>query len=155
LSTENLQETQENQEEEVRQNSPDEEFDRIVATFTIPENIDPILLEAWLRREKKAFLEKQHLETGTPVQARSPSLPLTYATYLSVVMMSVVILLGLLNGTDPSLILPKAFLVMILFFGFGFIIGFIIDNSVRESVREMVREVIHRSERKEEQSASQ
>ena len=124
----------------------------MIATFTIPENIDPILLEAWLRRERKAFLQKQEREAETPTQAKTASLPLAYATYLSMVVMMVVIFLGLLNGTESALILRKAFLVMILFFGIGFIIGWVIDNSLHESVREMVREVIHRSGTKEAES---
>ena len=137
---------------EIRENSLDDEFRRIIATFTIPENIDPILWEAWLRREKKAFLQKHHLETETSAQAKRTSLPFTYAAYLSILVMMIVIFLGLLGGTEPSLILEKVFLVMILFFGVGFLIGRIIDNSVHESVRELVREVVHRSENKETES---
>jgi uncharacterized membrane protein YciS (DUF1049 family) len=147
LSTENLQETQEN--------SQEDEFDRMIATFTIPENIDPILLEAWLRREKKAFLQKQELEAGPPIQAKTTSLPFTYATYLSMVVMMVVIFLGLLNGTESAVILRKVFLVMILFFGVGFLIGWVIDTSLHESVREMVLEVVHRSRENEAQTSSQ
>ena len=153
LSTENLQETPQGNKEVHENSSLEEEFERMIATFTIPENIDPILLEAWLRREKKAFLQKQEREAETfNAQVKTASLPFTYATYLSMVVMMVVIFLGLLNGTESALILRKAFLVMILFFGIGFIIGWVIDNSLHESVREMVREVIHRSGTKEAES---
>ena len=124
----------------------------MIATFTIPENIDPILLEAWLRREKKAFLKKQEREAESSSQVKTASLPFAYATYLAMVVMMVVIFLGLLNGTESALILRKVFLVMILFFGVGFLIGWVIDNSLHESVREMVREVIHRSGSKEVES---
>jgi len=124
----------------------------MIATFTIPENIDPILLEAWLRREKKAFLQKQEREAEIPTEAKTASLPFSYATYLSMVVMMVVIFLGLLNGTESALILRKAFLVMFLFFGIGYVIGWVIDNSLHESVRAMVLEVIQRSEKKEVES---
>ena len=144
LSTENLQENQEIP--EVHEHSPDEEFERMVSTFTIPENIDPILLEVWLRREKKAFLAKQQT-AGVPRQVPPLNLPLTYAAYLSIVVTIVVILLGLLGGIESDLILKKAFPVMLLFFGIGYLIGWIINNSIHESVREMVREVIRRSEK--------
>jgi len=130
----------------------DDEFNRLIASFTIPENMDPVLLEAWLRREKKAFLRKYHLEAEILPPAKPASLPFTYAGYLSVLVMMVAILLGLLNGTESDLILKKAFPIMFLFFGVGFFIGKIIDNSVHESVKEMVREVIHRSENKEVKS---
>ena len=147
LSTENLQETQEKTKD--HENSLNEEFNRIIATFTIPENIDPILLEAWLRREKKAFLHKHHLETESCLQPPKTSLPFTYAGYLSVLTMMVIILLGLLNGTEPSQILQHVFLIMIFFFGIGFLFGWIIDNSIHESVRAMVLEVVHRSGKNE------
>ena len=127
----------------------------MIATFTIPENIDPILLEAWLRRERKAFLQKQEREAETPTQTKTASLPLSYATYLSMVVMMVVVFLGLLNGTESALILRKAFLVMFLFFGLGYAIGWVIDNSLHESVREMVLEVIHRSRENETPASSQ
>ena len=122
----------------------------MIATLTIPENIDPILLEAWLRREKKAFLQKKHLDAATPQQAPSASLPFTYGAYLAVLVMIVAILLGLLGGTEPDQILQKAFFIMILFFGIGFIIGWIVDNCVRESAREMVLEVVRRGMKNEE-----
>ena len=143
LSAESLQETPGSA--EVRENSLEKEFERMIATFTIPENIDPILLEAWLRREKKAFLQKQEREAEISTQAKAASLPFAYATYLSMVVMMVVIFLGLLNGTESALILRKVFLVMILFWGVGFLIGWVIDNSLHESVREMVLEVVRRS----------
>ncbi len=117
----------------------------MVATFAIPKNIDPVLLEAWLRRERKAFLEK-HLGTEIPPAPKTAPLPLTYAGYLSMVVMIIVILLGLLDGTEPAQILQKAFFAMLCFFGIGFLIGFLIDTSVRESAREMVLEVVRRSE---------
>ncbi len=117
----------------------------MVATFAIPKNIDPILLEAWLRRERKAFLQK-HLGAEIPPAPQTAPLPLAYAGYLSMTVMIMVILLGLLSGTEPAQILQKAFYVMICFFGIGFLIGFLINSSVRESAREMVLEVVRRSE---------
>ena len=107
-----------------------------------------MLLDAWLRREKKAFLQKNFgVETSAPPP--KASLPLTYGGYLSMTIMIMVILLGLLGGTTPDEILRKAFLAMICFFGIGFLIGLILDNSVRESAREMVLEVVKRSEMNE------
>ena len=125
-----------------------DEFNRTIASLEIPKNVDAVLLDAWLRREKKAFLQKNFDVESSSAQSKA-SLPLTYGGYLSMTVMIMVILLGLLSGTMPDEILRKAFLAMICFFGIGYLIGWILDNSVRESAREMVLEVVKRSEMNE------
>ena len=125
-----------------------EDFNRTIASLEIPKNVDSVLLGAWLRREKRAILQKKFGVETSPTSPRG-SLSLTYGGYLSMTVMIMVILLGLLSGTMPDEILRKAFFVMVCFFGIGFLIGWILENSVRESAREMVLEVVRRSEMSE------
>ncbi len=118
-------------------------FDQVLQNIAIPQNIDPVLLQLWIQREKREFDKREKGVTGP-----RPSKPLCFffASYLAVVVMIMGVLLGLLGGIEPHLLLRKTLVSMLVFAGIGFLIGMIAENCVSESARELVREVVRRSE---------
>lgn len=138
------------QDEEKRKMERD--FEEMLSTFVIPDNIDPVLLEVWMRREKEAFFKKRRGEDvpSLPRSGRKGSFAMLFASYLSVLVMIILILFGMIAGTHPEILLKKVFLMMVCFFILGYIVGIIVDNCISESARAMIRELIKRSHEAQE-----
>lgn len=122
-----------------------EEFDALIRTLKVPKNIDPVLLDLWLKREKEFYLQRKR-QTQKESDKTSRSLAFVFSGFLAIVVMIVVILLGLLNGEVSSFLLHKTFWAMVCFAALGFFIGHFTEKSVCESAREMIKEVVQRSD---------
>jgi len=101
--------------------------------------IDPLIL----RFLQKKY-EKQNKKEEIPaVQGRQ--MGAYYAALLGVGAMLLVILLGILRGTDVDLILVTSSRTLLVFSVIGFIAGKIAEMCVRESAKSMIREMLRRS----------
>ena len=100
---------------------------------------DPLIL----RFLQKKY-EKQNKKEEIPaVQGRQ--MGAYYAALLGVGAMLLVILLGILRGTDVDLILVTSSRTLLVFSVIGFIAGKIAEMCVRESAKSMIRDMLRRS----------
>ncbi|MGL6196666.1 MAG: hypothetical protein ACRC2T_17780 [Thermoguttaceae bacterium] len=140
--------------------SPEEEVDEIIGSIHVPEGIDPVLLSLWLKRERTSLLRKieEKLEKKNPKAVikhqespKKQSLSVIYASFVTISVMIVVILLGLINRDAPILILRKIAVAMPGFCVIGFIFGIITEKCVNQSAKQLVEEVVKRSDEYKQQ----
>ena len=100
--------------------------------------IDPLILR---------LLEKKY-EKPSPSQeqpAKTQQLGLLYAAYIGISAMVIVILLGVLRGTDVDEILVTACRSLLIFCGIGFVTGKIAEMCVHESAKSMIEDMLRRT----------
>ena len=105
--------------------------------------IDPLLLELL---QQKADLKMAANKKIDQTQTKPYDFPLITASYISVAVMVLIILLGLFRGKEINLILTNAFLGLIIFFGVGFCFGKILDLILKESSKTLIKEMLVRTE---------
>ena len=101
--------------------------------------IDPLILR---------LLEKKYEKPSFPSQeqpAKTRQLGLLYAAYIGISAMVIVILLGILRGTEVDEILVTACRSLLIFCGIGFITGKIAEMCVHESAKSMVQDMLRRT----------
>ncbi|MDR1957481.1 MAG: hypothetical protein LBQ54_00255 [Planctomycetaceae bacterium] len=111
--------------------------------------IDPLLLELLQEKTDKA---EQPEPVKPPVIVKFPVL---IAAYIGMAMMILVILLGLLQGSEVDLILTNACHTLLIFYGVGYVVGKILDEVLHESSKAMLREMIRRAENRGNTSSPQ
>ncbi|MDR3181971.1 MAG: hypothetical protein LBT89_03475 [Planctomycetaceae bacterium] len=123
----------------------------------VPPNIDPRLLEIWIRREQDE-VERRKRKYLPPPAHYGRKLSLVFAAVIGIGVMCLSIILGLVQGKEADVILKttcKAFL----FYTFaGFFAGIIAEYCVTDSVETLLREIYRRSRETEvitEEAASE
>jgi len=93
------------------------------------------------------LLQKKYESPAAP-QEKAPVKPrrlcLLYATFLGIGAMVMVLLIGILRGTDADFILAGSGRALLVFCGIGFIAGMIAEMCIRESAKSMIREMLQR-----------
>ena len=118
-------------------------FDQLLGSIPIPANIDPVLLDAWVEKEKREIYAEEDKQKRPNKNIRS--LGKVFAVYVGVLAMILSILLGLMQGLAAQDILDTACRILIFFGILGFFSGLVAEYIVRESVVTVVREVVDRS----------
>lgn len=133
--------------ENAQASSPEQErmevvFDQLLGTFSVPKDMDPVLLETWAERERR---ERGENVEEKPVPKQSQPLFLLFAAYIGVLGMILTILLGLWHGREAPLVLDAAIRNLLLFAAIGAFAGLVAEYAINESVETIVREVVGRS----------
>ena len=112
----------------------------------IPPNIDPRLLELWIEREH-AEIESKRRERDPPreVNECGRSLERLFPAYIGITVMCLTIVLGLIQGKEPSEILQMTCIAFLVYGVIGYIVGIIMERCVNDSVETLLREVIARN----------
>ncbi|MDR3234074.1 MAG: hypothetical protein LBT46_10505 [Planctomycetaceae bacterium] len=110
----------------------------------IPLNIDPRLLEIWLRREQDEIARRQKKYVPPPVHY-GQKLSLVFAAVVGIGVMCMTIILGLVQGKEPEVILATTCKVFLFYTLAGYFTGIIAEYCVTDSVETLLREIIKRS----------
>ncbi|GHT40545.1 hypothetical protein FACS189443_1030 [Planctomycetales bacterium] len=111
----------------------------------IPPNIDPKLLEIWLRREHEK-IEHRNIKYVTPPTKFGRKLSLMFSAYIGIGVMCLSIVLGLVQGKEPNAILQTTCVVFLVYTIAGFFVGIIAEYCVTDSVETLLREIVRRTQ---------
>lgn len=125
--------------------SPEARFEKMLSEIEIPENIDPELLNIWLERERRNFINREEPEIPLS-QPGGYSLNRTLAAFIGVLGMITTIALGLVRGEASDLLLCSACFSLFFYAGLGFLAGLIAEYCIRESTEVLAREIVTKSE---------
>lgn len=114
-------------------------------SLEIPPGIDPRLLELWLFREREKTEKQERLGTKS---GKRPGRKLTwlFAAYIGIVVMCLAIVLGWLQGKEPTEILQFTCWAFLFYTIFGFFVGLIAEYCITDSVETLLREILRRHE---------
>ena len=110
----------------------------------IPLNIDPGLLALWMQREQDA-IEQKRRKFIKPPRKYGRSLNRLFAAYIGIAVMCLSVLLGLIQGYDPTTILQTACVAFLVYTILGAFVGFIAERCVNDSVETLLRDIVNRS----------
>jgi len=110
----------------------------------IPSNIDPRLLALWTQREEEE-IERRRRKYVKPPTKNGRKLDRLFAAYIGIAVMCLSIVLGLVQGLDPTIILETACIVFLVYIVIGFFVGTIAERCVDDSVESLLREIVKRS----------
>ncbi len=113
-------------------------------SLEIPANIDPRLLELWFHREREA-LEKGTTPPERKESERNRKLTWLFASYVGILVMCLVIVLGLLRGLATEEILTQTCQAFLIYTILGFLAGWIVEYCVADSVESLLRELVRKS----------
>ena len=125
-------------------------FDEAVAlqaqfeALDIPPNIDPGLLALWMQREQDA-IERQRRKFVKPPRKYGRSLNRLFAAYIGIAVMCLSVLLGLIQGFEPTTILKTACVTFLVYTVLGAFVGLIAERCVNNSVETLLRDIVNRS----------
>ena len=133
--------------------SPVEKNDSFVASTSfqeqfealdIPSNIDPHLLALWIQREQEE-IERGQRKSIKPPANKGRKLEHLFAAYIGITVMCLSVVLGLIQGFDPTTILQTTCIVFSVYTVIGFFVGTIAERCVEDSVESLLREIVKRS----------
>jgi len=110
----------------------------------IPPNIDPQLLALWMQRERDE-IERRKRKFVKPPRRYGRSLNRLFAAYIGIAVMCLSILLGLIQGHEPTAILMTACIAFLVYTILGAFVGLIAERCVSDSVETLLRDIVHRS----------
>ena len=116
----------------------------------IPPGIDPRLLALWFQREQDEIDSKKRKYVKPP-QKYGRSLKRLFPAYIGIAIMCLSILLGLIQGREPTAILQTACIVFLIYTVIGFFVGIIAERCVNDSTESLLREIVNRSREAEKQ----
>ena len=112
----------------------------------IPPNIDPRLLALWIERENDAIeRERKKNEPPSSVKKCGRSLVRLFPAYIGIAVMCLTILLGLIQGQEPTAILQAACIAFLVYTIAGMFVGMILERCVNDSVETLLRDIVKRS----------
>jgi len=133
----------------VEQNEYAAEVSAMQAEFEalhIPSNIDPRLLSLWMEREQETIEREQQKTMPPPLPEQSGrSLTRLFPAYIGIAVMCLAIVLGLLQGQEPTAILQTACITFLVYTTLGFFVGMIVEHCVSDSVETLLRDIVQRS----------
>jgi len=110
----------------------------------IPSNIDPHLLALWMQREQDEIERKQR-KFVKPPRKHGRSLNRLFAAYVGIAVMCLAIVLGLVQGLEPTAILKTACIAFLVYTIIGAFVGLIAERCVNDSVETLLRDIVNRS----------
>jgi len=110
----------------------------------IPPNIDPHLLALWMQREQDA-IERKNRKQVKPPRKYGRSLNRLFAAYIGIAVMCLAIVLGLIQGLEPTAILKTACIAFLVYTIIGAFVGSIAERCVNDSVETLLRDIVNRS----------
>jgi len=110
----------------------------------IPSNIDPHLLALWMQREQDEIERKQR-KFVKPPRKYGRSLNRLFAAYVGIAVMCLAIVLGLVQGLEPTAILKTACIAFLVYTIIGAFVGLIAERCVNDSVETLLRDIVNRS----------
>ncbi|MCL2005162.1 MAG: hypothetical protein FWG73_03260 [Planctomycetaceae bacterium] len=112
----------------------------------IPKDIDPTLLALWIEREQHMIkLKEQRGQPPPPPKTFGRSLSRLFPAYIGIAVMCFSIILGVLQGKEPTLVLQIACIAFLVYTVIGFFVGIVAEYCVTESVETLLRDVVKRS----------
>lgn len=124
---------------------PDESYVHQFETLEVPPGIDPLLLELWYHREREA-LKKGKPPEKKPYEGRTRKLTWLFASYIGILVMCLVIVLGMIQGRETQEILKQTCQAFLVYAVIGFFAGWIAEYCVAESVSTLLREAVRKME---------
>ena len=119
-------------------------FQEQFEALDIPSNIDPHLLALWIQREQEEIERRQRKEIKPPAK-NGRRLERLFAAYIGIAVMCLSVVLGLIQGFDPTVILQTTCIVFLVYTVIGFFVGMIAERCVEDSVESLLREIVKRS----------
>ena len=113
-------------------------------SLDIPLNIDPHLLAIWMQREQDA-IERKKRKAVEPPRKYGRSLNRLFAAYIGVAIMCLSLVLGLIQGREPTAILKTTCIVFVIYTIIGAFVGLIAEHCVNDSVETLLRDIVNRS----------
>ena len=110
----------------------------------IPSNIDPRLLALWTQREQEEIERRQRKHIKPPTK-NGRGLERLFAAYIGIAVMCLSVVLGLIQGFEPTAILQTTCIVFLVYTVIGFFVGIIAERCVDDSVESLLREIVKRS----------
>ena len=110
----------------------------------IPSNIDPHLLALWTQREQEEIERRQRKYIEPPTK-NGRKLERLFAAYIGIAVMCLSVVLGLIQGFEPTAILQTTCIVFLVYTVIGFFVGIIAERCVDDSVESLLREIVKRS----------
>jgi len=110
----------------------------------IPPGIDPHLLALWMQREQDEIERKQRKYVKPP-KKYGRSLNRLFAAYIGIAVMCLSVVLGLIQGQDPTTILQMTCVVFLVYTVIGAFVGLIAERCVNDSVETLLRDIVNRS----------
>ena len=117
----------------------------------IPSNIDPALLALWIQRERDEIDRKERRTVKRPPVKCGHSLNRLFSAYIGIAVMCLSIVLGLIQGLEPTDILRTTCIVFLVYAVIGFFVGVIVEHYVSDSVESLLRDIVKRSREAETQ----
>ena len=121
-----------------------ESFREQFEALEIPSNIDPRLLALWMQREEEE-IERRKRKDVKPPRKKGRKLDRLFAAYIGIAVMCLSVVLGLIQGLDPTNILQVTCIVFLVYTVIGFFVGIIAERCVGDSVESLLREIVTRS----------
>jgi len=128
----------------------DNSFDDVEAlqaqfeALDIPSNIDPHLLALWMQREQDE-IERKKRKYVKPPRKYGRSLNRLFAAYIGIAVMCLAVVLGLIQGLEPTAILKTACIAFLIYTIIGAFVGLIAERCVNDSVETLLRDIVNRS----------
>ena len=110
----------------------------------IPPNIDPRLLALWVQREEDE-IERKRRKYVKPPKKYGRSLNRLFAAYIGIAVMCFAVILGLIQGHEPTTILKTACITFLVYTIVGAFVGLIAERCVNDSVETLLRDIVNRS----------
>ena len=105
-----------------------------------------MLLALWVEREQHAIkLKAQRGQPPPPPKMFGRSLARLFPAYIGIAVMCFSIILGVLQGKEPTLILQIACIAFLVYTFIGLVVGIVAEYCVTESVETLLRDVVKRS----------
>jgi hypothetical protein len=119
-------------------------FEARLAALEIPPNIDPRLLALWIQRERDE-IERKRRKYVKPPKKYGRNLNRLFAAYSGIAVMCLAILLGVIQGQEPTKILQTTCIVFMVYVIIGAFVGTIAERCVKDSVESLLRDVVNRT----------
>lgn len=110
----------------------------------IPPNIDSTLLALWMQR-KQNEIKRNKGESDIPPKKHGRSLNRLFAAYVGIAVMCLSIVLGLIQGQEPTTILKTACVAFLVYTIIGAFVGLISERCVNDSVETLLWDIVNRS----------
>ena len=113
-------------------------------SLDIPPNIDPKLLALWIQREQDEIEQRKQIYIRHP-RKYGRSLIRLFAAYIGIAVMCLSVVLGLIQGQEPTTILKTSCIAFLAYTIIGAFVGLIAERCVNDSVEMLLRDIISRS----------
>jgi hypothetical protein len=110
----------------------------------VPPNINPRLLALWIEREEEE-IERRRRKFVKPPRKFGRSLNRLFAAYIGIAIMCLAIVLGLIQGQEPTTTLKTACVVFLIYSIIGAFVGMIAERCVNDSVETVLRDIVGKS----------